>query len=242
MEDRVEAIIGKIDDAEVLTEEMLGILNRFTVLMSQHQNILNFHIAPRVTRQRLIKIAFVFQEDRKLHKIDIMADAAIKEWQDRASQFATKDRKALEQAFGELDSHLTLRSYIVGYSLTDADTAVWKTIRENHISHSFVKQGLLVNVSRWFKYIEETNPSLAPSLPVRAAKGPKGPAEEEKAKEEGGSFDIGLQEVQPGEVVITRFPPEPSYVPIRSSEHFYTPLTSSQWLPSHRTRQSCRDQ
>jgi glutamyl-tRNA synthetase len=140
-----------------------------------------------------------------------MADAAIKEWQDRAQQFSTKDRKALETAFGELDAHLTLRSHIVDYNLTDADSTVWKAIRENHIAHSFVKQGLLVNVARWFKYIEETNPALATSLPARPAKGAKGPAEQEKEKEEGGNFDIGLQDVGPGEVVVTRFPPEPSY-------------------------------
>ncbi|QDS69070.1 hypothetical protein FKW77_009961 [Venturia effusa] len=139
-----------------------------------------------------------------------MADAAVKEWQGRAEAFSTKDRKALEQSFNELDAHLTLRSYIVGYDLTDADSAVWKAIRENHIAHSIIKQGLLVNVSRWFKYIEEVNPSLATSLPTRPAKGAKGPAEQEKAKEEGGNFNIGLQDVQPGEVVVTRFPPEPS--------------------------------
>lgn len=139
-----------------------------------------------------------------------MADAAIKEWQDRAVQFTGKDRKTLEKSFAELDAHLTLRSYIVGYSLTDADTAVWKSIRENHIAHSFVKQGLLVNVARWFKYIEETNPSIA-ALPERPAKATKTTEEaKEKAKEEGGSFDIGLQDV--GDHVVTRFPPEPSYV------------------------------
>jgi glutamyl-tRNA synthetase len=167
-----------------------------------------------------------------------MADAAVKEWQDRAAQFSSKDRKALETAFAELDAHLTLRSHIVGYSLSDADTAVWKAIRENHIAQSFVKQGLLMNVSRWFKYIEETNPSLA-TLPTRPAKAAKNPAEEkEKAKEEGGSFDIGLQDV--GDHVVTRFPPEPSYVvPIL---RFMADTNSLQWLPSYRSRQSCCNQ
>lgn len=136
-----------------------------------------------------------------------MADA-IKEWQDRATKFNTKDRKALESAFTELDAHLTLRSHIVGYSLTDADTAVWKTIRENHMAGSFVKQGLLVNVSRWYKYIEETNPSIAP-LSTRPAKEKAAKDTEQKGtNNDGGSFDIGLQEVA-GQVV-TRFPPEPS--------------------------------
>ena len=207
MEDRVEAMMGerRCGGAHGGDEQEIEVHRRA-------ESVFKTYIAPRVTRQQDIKIplACLLCRETQITHFAIMADAAIKEWQDRAAQFSTKDRKALEAAFGELDSHLTLRSYIVGYSLTDADTAVWKAIRENHISHSFVKQGLLVNVSRWFKFIEETNPSLAPSLPVRPAKGAKGPAEEEKAKEEGGNFDIGLQEVQPGEVVVTRFPPEPS--------------------------------
>jgi glutamyl-tRNA synthetase len=132
--------------------------------------------------------------------------SAVKEWQDRATKFSTKDRKALDEPFAELDAHLTLRSYIVGYGLSDADTAVWKAIRENHIATSFVKQGLLVNVSRWYKYIEETNPAIG--APVqKTVKAPKG-AEEKITTQDGGSFDIGLQEVT-GQVV-TRFPPEPS--------------------------------
>ncbi|KIW01589.1 glutamate-tRNA ligase [Verruconis gallopava] len=133
--------------------------------------------------------------------------SAIQEWQDRAQKFTVKDRKALDAPFAELDAHLTLRSYIVGYSLTDADTAVWKAIRENHIAGSFVKQGLLINVTRWYKYIEETNPALS----AAAAKPAKAAAKEQidkVAKEEGANFEIGLQDV--GDHVVTRFPPEPS--------------------------------
>jgi len=132
-------------------------------------------------------------------------DDQIKEWQERAAKLTTKDLKAIEGPLGELDAHLTLRSHIVGYSLTDADTTVWRALRENHKAYSFIKQGLLVNVSRWFKYIEAINPSVV--LPQRPAKAPKS-ADDKTAAEDGGSFDIGLQDVSGG--VITRFPPEPS--------------------------------
>ncbi|KAF2496671.1 glutamyl-tRNA synthetase [Lophium mytilinum] len=132
-------------------------------------------------------------------------DAQIKEWQTRADDLKALNLKAIEPALAELDAHLTLRSYIVGYSLTDADTTVWRTLRENRVAHAYIKQGLMANLSRWFKYIEETSPETA-TLPIRPAKGAK--TAEEKAKDEGGSFDIGLQEVEG--TVITRFPPEPS--------------------------------
>ncbi|KAK3068432.1 hypothetical protein LTS18_000663, partial [Coniosporium uncinatum] len=136
-------------------------------------------------------------------------DTLVKEWQERAEKFSNKDRKALDGPFGELDAHLTLRSYIVGYSSSDADSAVWKAIRENHIAQSFIKQGVFVNVTRWFKFIEESNPSVTAELPVRPAKGAKDAATTEKTTtEDGGSYDIGLQDTSKG--VVTRFPPEPS--------------------------------
>jgi len=69
----------------------------------------------------------------------------IDEWKQRAEKFTVKDRKALDAPFAELDAHLTLRSYIVGHSQTDADVAVYQAIRANHLAYSFQKQGLLVN-------------------------------------------------------------------------------------------------
>ena len=72
-------------------------------------------------------------------------ESQIEEWKQRADKFTVKDRKALDGSFAELDVHLTLRSFIVGYSQTDADIAVYQAIRANHVAHSFLKQGLLVN-------------------------------------------------------------------------------------------------
>lgn len=130
----------------------------------------------------------------------------VEEWQQRAEKFAVKDRKALDGVFAELDAHLTLRTYIIGYSQTDADLAVYKAIRGNHVANSFLKQGLLVNVSRWAKFIEETNPALSTSLPQRPAKGSQ--VNGEKKKDEGANLDLALEDTTDG--VVTRFPPEPS--------------------------------
>ncbi|KAJ9629902.1 glutamate--tRNA ligase [Taxawa tesnikishii (nom. ined.)] len=135
-----------------------------------------------------------------------MADnsAQIKEWQDRAEALKPLNLKQIEEPLGQLDTHLTLRSYIVGYTVTDADTTVWKTLRANRVAHAYIKQNLMVNLSRWFRYIEETvNPTL--DLPTRSKEDKVKQAEK---KDEGGNYDIGLQDTEHG--VVTRFPPEPS--------------------------------
>ena len=134
-----------------------------------------------------------------------MADP-IKEWQDRAASMTALNLKQIEPALAELDAHLTLRTHILGYGLTQADITVWKILRENRVAHAYIKQSLMVNLSRWFRYIEEAYPQEA-VVTIRSKGGEKG--EGKKGKEdEGGNYEIGLQEVK-GQVV-TRFPPEPS--------------------------------
>ena len=105
----------------------------------------------------------------------------------------------------ELDSHLTLRSYIVGYTLTIADLAVWGAIRGNKIGFAAVKKGNMLNLTRWYNFIDESNPWIATTL-----QGLNAAAQEKKAakSKEGGSFDIALPDTEKG--VVTRFPPEPS--------------------------------
>ncbi|TKA71493.1 hypothetical protein B0A49_05606 [Cryomyces minteri] len=129
-------------------------------------------------------------------------DTQVKEWQERAEQFKPLNLKAIEDPLGELDAHLTLRSYIVGYSQTDADTTVWTTLRANRVAYAYIKQSLMISLARWFKFIEETNPEITTTLPERPAK------DEKKTRDEGGNYDIGLQDA--GDGVVTRFPPEPS--------------------------------
>lgn len=133
-----------------------------------------------------------------------MAEAAIKEWQQRAEALKPLNLKEIEGPLGELHDHLTLRSYIVGYSCTEADLTVWKTLRANRIANAYIKQGLMVNLSRWFKFIEETEkPTI--DLPTRGATDKAG---NKDSKKDEASYDIGLQDTEKG--VVTRFPPEPS--------------------------------
>lgn len=138
-------------------------------------------------------------------------DTQIAEWQKRAEDFKPLNLKQIEPSLLELDAHLTLRTHIVGYTLTDADTAVWQTLRGNRVAHAFIKQDLMKSLCRWFRYIEE---AYAGSVVVvsqakgkeEGAKGAKG----EKAKNDDANYDIGLQDVGDGTGVVTRFPPEPS--------------------------------
>lgn len=133
---------------------------------------------------------------------------SIYEWIDRVGGFAPTDFKSVEGPLLELDSHLTLRSYVVGYTVTPADLAVWGAIRGNKVAYAAIKKGAMLNVTRWFKFVEESNPWISPAVQSLNAH-----AQERKVakSKEGANYDIALPDTEKG--VVTRFPPEPSYVP-----------------------------
>ena len=105
----------------------------------------------------------------------------------------------------ELDAHLTLRSYIVGYSLTAADLSVWGAIRGNKIAQGAIKKGTMLSITRWYKYVEETNPWIPAAVQSANA---QAMAKKLAKSGEGASYDIALPDT--GKGVVTRFPPEPS--------------------------------
>jgi hypothetical protein len=131
-------------------------------------------------------------------------DAQIAEWQTRADSLKPLNLKQIEPSLLELDAHLTLRSHIVGYTLTDADTTVWSTLRGNRVANAYIKQGLMPSLCRWFKYIEEVYPQSVVVVPAAGAK------EKNEGKNSDANYDIGLQDVGDGSGIVTRFPPEPS--------------------------------
>lgn len=132
---------------------------------------------------------------------------SVQEWIDRIVAFAPTDFKSVEGPLLELDTHLTLRSYVVGYTLTIADIAVWGALRGNKVAYAAIKKGAMLNVTRWFRFIEETNSWIAPAVQSLNAH-----AQERKVakSKEGANYDIALPDTEKG--VVTRFPPEPSFV------------------------------
>lgn len=117
------------------------------------------------------------------------------------------DYKALESLFLELDLHLTLRTYLDSYQLGSRDTKIWINIRMSKVAHAMVRKGQFNHVTRWFSYIQAVHPEIQGD--VKAAQG----QEKDKraaASRVGGSYNIGLRDTENG--VVTRFPPEPSYV------------------------------
>ncbi|OJD21788.1 glutamate-tRNA ligase [Blastomyces percursus] len=128
----------------------------------------------------------------------------VDEWLKRSTALRPLDFKALDQPLKELDSHLTLRSYIVGYSLTLADLAVWGTLRGNRIAISGIRKAA-TPTSRWFSFIETAYPWVTIAVAELSASAQKRKA---AASAAGASYNIGLPNVENG--VVTRFPPEPS--------------------------------
>ncbi|KAJ1566452.1 hypothetical protein HK405_009756, partial [Cladochytrium tenue] len=114
--------------------------------------------------------------------------------------------KHLAAAFAKLDTHLKLRSFLVGYHLTLADLACWGALKSSPVFTKQLKSGQDVGtyLTRWYLHVESLD-----FVRQALANVDKAVAEVRKAKTDQGSFEIGLKDAEHGKVV-TRFPPEPS--------------------------------
>lgn len=116
------------------------------------------------------------------------------------------DFRSIEPSLRDLDKHLTLRSYIEGYGLTDVETKIWQTLRGNKVTIGFIRRNGLPNLTRWFTFIEQSHPEIQQEVkPADAAAKAKA-----QAQSKGANYNLALQDTEKG--VVTRFLPEPSYV------------------------------
>ncbi|KAI6781456.1 glutamyl-tRNA synthetase [Emericellopsis cladophorae] len=107
------------------------------------------------------------------------------------------DFKTLEPHLLTLEKHLTLRTYIAGYDLSDADKKVWSALRNNKVAIGLIRKGQFASVTRWFNHIEQAHPEVKEEAVPKPNKN-KG----------GANYNIPLPNAENG--VVTRFPPEPS--------------------------------
>jgi glutathione S-transferase len=65
------------------------------------------------------------------------------------------DYKQLSLVFHDLNHHLTLRSFFVGYSVRLADLAIWGALKANPVFGKQLKSGKIefVHLARWYNYI-----------------------------------------------------------------------------------------
>ncbi|KAG0155640.1 hypothetical protein PDIDSM_2813 [Penicillium digitatum] len=127
------------------------------------------------------------------------------EWISQLDFLTTLDFKALDPVLQRLDAHLLMRSFVVGYSLSTPDIALWGALRGNRVAAAALKKGSLVNLTRWYRFLEELCPWTTAAVESMNAV-----AKEKKVakSKEGASYDIALKNTENG--VVTRFPPEPS--------------------------------
>ncbi|BCS27585.1 glutamate--tRNA ligase GUS1 [Aspergillus puulaauensis] len=127
------------------------------------------------------------------------------DWVSELDALTSLDFKAVDPKLQKLNNHLILRSFVVGYALSTADIALWGALRGNRVSIGAIRKGTLVNLTRWFSFLEELCPWAVAALEALNAS-----AKEKKLAKakEGASYDIALLNTDKG--VVTRFPPEPS--------------------------------
>lgn len=131
--------------------------------------------------------------------------AQTSDWMSMATALNDPTYKRVEPLLAHLNGDLTLRTYICGHTLSTTDLIVWGTLRANNAAYANIKRNTMINLCRWFRFIEESNPWI--NKAVATLNSHRNEVKTAKAAS-GASYDIALPDTEKG--VVTRFPPEPS--------------------------------
>lgn len=107
-------------------------------------------------------------------------------------------------ALDSLDDYLSVRTFLIGHSITAADWMVWGTLKGSIKLVGLLKNNQHPHLSRWFTHLESLKEVQNALSKLVAAK-----AIQVRSNKTAAGFALGLQDAIDGQVV-TRFPPEPS--------------------------------
>ena len=150
--------------------------------------------------------------DCKLYGKSATESSLIDYWIDYADRSVAgqTDFQKLNVALLEMNSHLRMRSFMVGYQVTLADLCVFGALKSSHIWLKIAKgKDAPPFLMRWYGYIHSLPQVQQALTKFSAALAPSREESAAKTSDQQGSFDVGLADATEGNVV-TRFPPEAS--------------------------------
>ncbi|ODV58259.1 glutamate--tRNA ligase GUS1 [Ascoidea rubescens DSM 1968] len=208
--------LGLIPDSSIKVDfvEKISNSSKISLLLNNENDIKIDDI-----KSSLIYISSLFPDYFKF-------DSIIENWVDFAlANLIKKNFNDLSKDLITLNNHLNLRTYVIDYSISLADLAIFGIIKSNPILLSIIKSGNYINITRWFNLIDSIasiqssitqfngfkllNSNKNKGKGKKSASASNNGNNNSSKKTHKANFNIDLKDAQDGKVV-TRFPPEPS--------------------------------
>ncbi|XP_034413643.1 bifunctional glutamate/proline--tRNA ligase isoform X3 [Cyclopterus lumpus] len=140
-----------------------------------------------------------------LYGANMMEQTEVDHWLEFSAQRLC-GQPALSNALVDLDKALSLRTFLVGHTLTLADLSVWAALKGHGEWPSQGKS--FSHVNRWFSFLSSQVPFTAVGNKYASKKAPLSKSNLDEKKQDVGKF-VDLPGAEMGKVVV-RFPPEAS--------------------------------